>query len=385
MALADAYPAWQQVTGLAIEPERLEYYRVLVLVRMAISCDATIVWKDGVEDDSIRTQVLLRPWLGLAISAARDLAGCLDPGLPALRRGAGGGPLRRLAPRLPARHDPAPRAPGGVPMLSAADDGFHPVADPDPLWTETTWWGFMVPERSLGWMLYTLFRPNLGVASGRRPGSGMPARSNPGSRRTPDSCGTSPTPPVTSPTARWVGCGWSASSRSPPTGCGSTTTTSCRSTSSSAPCRRHTRLPVGGGSGHLDQAGRVHGQLVVGGEAIVVDVPGLRDRSWYVREDRRRLRAYTYAVVDEGEHLVVHSRGVPGGGRGRDARARGLPRARRQHGGPLLGTRGSSADAGATRTCWSSRPPMPRAGRWWPRGRRSPRWPASPRRACSPG
>ena len=39
----------------------------------------------------------------------------------------------------------------------------------------------------------------------------------------------------------------------------------------------------------------------------------LRDRSWYVREDRRSLRAaYTYAVVDEGEHLVVHSRGVPG-------------------------------------------------------------------------
>ena len=81
MALADAYPAWQQVTGLAIEPERLEYYRVLVLVRMAISCDATIAWKDGVEDDSIRTQVLLRPWLGLAItrrwtSPAASTRGC---------------------------------------------------------------------------------------------------------------------------------------------------------------------------------------------------------------------------------------------------------------------------------------------------------------------
>ena len=34
--------------------------------------------------------------------------------------------------------------------------------DGDPL---GTWWGFMVPERSLGGMLYTLFRPNLGVVS----------------------------------------------------------------------------------------------------------------------------------------------------------------------------------------------------------------------------
>ena len=44
-------------------------------------------------------------------------------------------------------------------------DRFHPVADPDPLWTETSWWGFADHERALGGMVYTLFRPNLGVAS----------------------------------------------------------------------------------------------------------------------------------------------------------------------------------------------------------------------------
>ena len=88
MDLGDAFAAWQRVTGLPIEPERLEYYRVLVLVRMAISCDATIAWKGGVEDDTIRTQVLLRPWLGVALTNALSMAGCGDPDLAAVHRGA---------------------------------------------------------------------------------------------------------------------------------------------------------------------------------------------------------------------------------------------------------------------------------------------------------
>ena len=88
MELLDAYARWQQVTGLTVEPARLEYYRVLVLVRMAISCDATVAWKGGVEDDSIRTQVLLRPWLGLAITTALAMAGCDDPELPSVHQAA---------------------------------------------------------------------------------------------------------------------------------------------------------------------------------------------------------------------------------------------------------------------------------------------------------
>jgi aminoglycoside phosphotransferase (APT) family kinase protein len=83
--LVDAFGRWRDVTGLAVEPERLEYYRVLVLVRMAISCDATIAWKDGVEDDSIRTQALLRPWLGVAITTALAFAGCDGPELDPVR------------------------------------------------------------------------------------------------------------------------------------------------------------------------------------------------------------------------------------------------------------------------------------------------------------
>jgi aminoglycoside phosphotransferase (APT) family kinase protein len=81
MDLGDVMAAWQATTHLPIDPDRLEYYRVLVLVRMAISCDASLAWKDGVEDDSIRTQALLRPWLGAAIPNAMALAGCGDLGL----------------------------------------------------------------------------------------------------------------------------------------------------------------------------------------------------------------------------------------------------------------------------------------------------------------
>jgi len=91
MDLGDVLAAWQATTHLAIDASHLEYYRVLVLVRMAISCDASLAWKDGIEDDTIRTQALLRPWLGVAIPKALALAGCDEPDL---------GPLTAEAERL---------------------------------------------------------------------------------------------------------------------------------------------------------------------------------------------------------------------------------------------------------------------------------------------
>ena len=32
---------------------------------------------------------------------------------------------------------------------TADDDRFHPAPTPDPSWTETSWFAFMAPERSL--------------------------------------------------------------------------------------------------------------------------------------------------------------------------------------------------------------------------------------------
>jgi aminoglycoside phosphotransferase (APT) family kinase protein len=86
--IADALAAWSAVTSRGIDAERIEYYRVFVLTRMAVSCDATLAWKDGVEDDSTRTQSLLRPWLGTAITTALRMAGCRERWLPRLAAGA---------------------------------------------------------------------------------------------------------------------------------------------------------------------------------------------------------------------------------------------------------------------------------------------------------
>lgn len=49
--------------------------------------------------------------------------------------------------------------------LTAADDGFHPIAREDDSWTETCWFAAGVPERGLGVWTYPLFRPRLGIMS----------------------------------------------------------------------------------------------------------------------------------------------------------------------------------------------------------------------------
>jgi Ser/Thr protein kinase RdoA (MazF antagonist) len=77
--LADAYAAWEATTGLTIEPARVEYYRVLVLTRMIISCDAAVAWKNGVVDESILTHSILRPWLAGAILRGIEFAGGGSP------------------------------------------------------------------------------------------------------------------------------------------------------------------------------------------------------------------------------------------------------------------------------------------------------------------
>jgi prepilin-type processing-associated H-X9-DG protein len=86
--MGDGFGVWRDTTGMNVNARLVEYYRVFVLTRMAISCDASLAWKDGVEDESIRTQVLLRPWLGTAITTALGFAGCHDPGLAAVQAAA---------------------------------------------------------------------------------------------------------------------------------------------------------------------------------------------------------------------------------------------------------------------------------------------------------
>jgi len=50
-------------------------------------------------------------------------------------------------------------------LFSAEDDRRHRPG-PEIDWTETTWWSFNVPERSLGGWLYAQVRPNIGTCTG---------------------------------------------------------------------------------------------------------------------------------------------------------------------------------------------------------------------------
>jgi len=186
--------------------------------------------------------------------------------------------------------------------LTAADDSFHPVADPDPLWIETTWWGFQVPERELGGMIYTLFRPNIGVTSlvvavwdadAVEPWRAPYARSLwhiPHPTQDLTDCHVGPLHiRCLAPLQRY---------RLEHDGLFDLEYTGI------APPEE---APGHGGSGHFDHLCQVSGTLRIGGSAISVDAPAVRDRSWYVRPDNRTLRAsYTYAVADADEHVVIH-------------------------------------------------------------------------------
>ena len=192
--------------------------------------------------------------------------------------------------------------------LSPADDRFHAIADPSPMWTETTWWGFMVPERALGGMVYTLFRPNLGVAT-----------------VVTQVWDAEATEPWRAPYARgqWhvrmpegdlddVQVGLLRLRALDPLQAyhlayedGDALTLDLRFNAVMAP----NVVAAEASLGHFDQLGRVTGQVRLGGESIAIDCLAIRDRSWYVRDDLRSMRAgYTYGSVDENEHFLAFSR-----------------------------------------------------------------------------
>jgi aminoglycoside phosphotransferase (APT) family kinase protein len=84
--MAAAFDAWHEVTGCDLDAARLEYYRVLVFVRMLVSCDATVRWSGGAETAETRTQVLLRPLLAQCTGQALRRAGCTEAALADVER-----------------------------------------------------------------------------------------------------------------------------------------------------------------------------------------------------------------------------------------------------------------------------------------------------------
>ena len=192
--------------------------------------------------------------------------------------------------------------------LTPSDDRFHEVADPDPMWTETTWWGFSVPEQSVGGMIYTLFRPNLGVAAvvvALWDGAEVEPWRVPYHRsqwHLPMPKGDLDDVAVGSLHIR---CVEPLSAYELRYADSDALDIDLRVDAAMEP---HVAMAERE-AGHFDQLCRLTGVVRSKGESLAVDCLGVRDRSWYVRDDRKSMQAgYVYGAVDEAEHFLAFSR-----------------------------------------------------------------------------
>jgi hypothetical protein len=179
--------------------------------------------------------------------------------------------------------------------LGPDDDRFHPVAREDDSWTETCWFAAHVPERGLGVWTYPLFRPRLGIMS----------------------CGVYvwqtgaeelwqlpyyrtywhlPFPQGQELTELTLPNGLAYRMLEPLTryhvayADGDAISLDLTFEALHAPHEHGVR----GGLGHLDQLGRLQGELVLDGERIAIDCIDMRDRTWGPRRESRQQTALAY-------------------------------------------------------------------------------------------
>jgi hypothetical protein len=186
--------------------------------------------------------------------------------------------------------------------LSARDDELHPPRALDPTWAETAWFAAQIPERKLGIWTYPLFRTNLGVMSTAvyvwGEGTGELWR-QPYYRQ----YWHQPIPDGFTLTDFELPTGLSYKTITPLTEYeiryqdGDALTIELNFTALHAPHE----LGVSGGRGHLDQLGRVTGEIVLDGERMEVDCIEMRDRTWSPRRERRdgTWLSYSYGAVDD--------------------------------------------------------------------------------------
>lgn len=190
-------------------------------------------------------------------------------------------------------------------QVTPADDRLHPAGDDHPLWSETVWFGFSVPERGLAGTVYLLLRRNLGVCSlgvyvwdesahepwRIRYGRGQWHVPMPEGDLLQLSLGGLDLDCL-DPLHRYR-----LHYRD-----GDAITLDLEYEGLIAPHG----FGIGGGRGHLDQPCRVTGSIMLHGETIPVDGYDMRDRSWHVRDDARPTRAsYSYAIASEREAFLA--------------------------------------------------------------------------------
>ena len=196
--------------------------------------------------------------------------------------------------------------------LTAADDRLHPGKTEDRSWTETAWFAAAAPERGLCVWTYPLFRPELGVMSCGiyvwDPGGEelwqlpyyrtwwhlpIPEEADLTNLALPNGLAYECLEPLTAYRVRYedgdaLRLDVTFRALHPPHGVG----------------------VVPGGRGHLDQFGRVTGELWLGGERIEIDCVEMRDRTWSPRRESRQraFLTYSYGATAEGSGFHVSTR-----------------------------------------------------------------------------
>jgi hypothetical protein len=180
------------------------------------------------------------------------------------------------------------------------DDTFHPPTE-DPWWTETVWFGWMVPERKLLGYFYPAFRPNLGVQFGgvivfddtaELPWElpvfhydwhlKLPVGVDLRDAHLPNNMSILAVEP-----GRVYELGYDTEELQ----------LELRYEALMRPMISRGTPPFSV-AGHLDQPGHVTGRMVLHGEELSVDCFAMRDRSWGPRRDGRQPKVgYAYATA----------------------------------------------------------------------------------------
>lgn len=193
-------------------------------------------------------------------------------------------------------------------MLSAADEAFHPGSTEDASWTETAWFAAAVPERGIGVWTYPLFRRELGVMS-----CGIYVW-EPGAEELWQlpyyrTWWHLPIPAGISPTAFELSNGLHYECLDPERGYRVTYADGDAISLEFVFTALHQPHGVGvvnGGHGHLDQLGRVRGELVLAGEHHAIDAIEMRDRTWSPRRESRQRAFVTYSYGASSEREAFH-------------------------------------------------------------------------------
>lgn len=191
--------------------------------------------------------------------------------------------------------------------LTAADDQLHPPRAGDPTWAETAWFAAQVPERRLGIWTYPLFRTNLGVMSTAiyvwGP-EGNELWQHPYFRYywhqpIPDGLDLRD---FTTPTGLHYRCVEPLTSYEITYSDGDALSLELRFDAIHPPHE----LGIADDYGHIDQLGRVQGEMVLHGEKIAIDCIEMRDRTWSPRRERRDRTWLTYSYGATDERTAFH-------------------------------------------------------------------------------